>query len=210
MRPVFVRRRSNTRAGRLSGWRLWPALALGAVAMPLSGCTSAQLQGQASSYVIMQALEAASGAAPNQFGGTLASDVQTVVEGSPTIFEDPARVQLVLAMKNPVGEPVPGHVSARRRPQHTRRRRPVSVRWRHHRDRWRRAGVGWADAGSRPGQEREPPAAARGRRRRARDLDHRRGDALRRRPGRPRSDRLRQDFRHLRRLGRPQLTGGPR
>lgn len=107
MRSVLARRRSNSCAGghrvRPRGWRaIWPALALGAV-MPLSGCTSAQLEGQASSYVIMQSLQAASGAAPTTFGGTLASDVLTVVSSSPTIFEDPARVVLELAMKNPVG-----------------------------------------------------------------------------------------------------------
>lgn len=111
MRPVFALRRSLPQTGgrRMRGaWRaVWPALALGAVLVPLSGCTSQQTQGQASSYVILQSLQGASGAKPDTFGGTLASDVQTLVDNgdskSPTIYEDPGRVVLLLAMKNPVG-----------------------------------------------------------------------------------------------------------
>jgi hypothetical protein len=106
MRPVFVPRSLS------SAWRtFWPALALGAVLMPVTGCTSTQRQGNASSYVIVQAVQAASGAKPDEFGGTLASDVQTYVDAtvngqqvkSPTIYEDLGRVSLALAMKNPVG-----------------------------------------------------------------------------------------------------------
>lgn len=100
MRPLAFRRFSS----------LAPALALGALLVPAAGCGS-NLPGTASSYVIVQSLEGASGAEPGQFGGTLASDVQTLVDAtiggqqvkSPTVYEDPGRVVLALAMKNPVG-----------------------------------------------------------------------------------------------------------
>lgn len=87
-----------------------PAVALGALLLSSVGCGS-QMPGDASSYVIIQSLQGASGAKPDTFGGTLASDVQTLVDvnvggqqvKSPTIYEDPGRAVFVLAMKNPVG-----------------------------------------------------------------------------------------------------------
>jgi hypothetical protein len=100
MRPLAFRRFSS----------LAPALALGALLVPVAGCGT-NLPGTASSYVIIQSLEGASGAEPGRFGATLASDVQTLVDAtvggqqvkSPTVYDDPGRVVLALAMKNPVG-----------------------------------------------------------------------------------------------------------
>lgn len=100
MRPLAFRRFSS----------LAPALALGALLVPVAGCGT-NLPGTASSYVIIQSLEGASGADPGRFGATLASDVQTLVDAtvggqqvkSPTVYDDPGRVVLALAMKNPVG-----------------------------------------------------------------------------------------------------------
>lgn len=100
MRPLPARRLSS----------FMPALALGALLLPVAGC-GAKMPGTASSYVIIQSLQGASGAKPDEFGGTLASDVQTLVDvtingqevKSPTIYEDPGRAVFVLAMKNPVG-----------------------------------------------------------------------------------------------------------
>jgi hypothetical protein len=63
-------------------------------------CGEMVRQGQGSSYLIISTLQAASGASPSTFSGVLASDVVTLVEGSPTIFEDPARVTFLLAMKD--------------------------------------------------------------------------------------------------------------
>jgi hypothetical protein len=88
-------------------WKSAAALAL--VIGTSIGCTADQYSGQSSSYVIVQSLQAASGAEPDEFGGTLSSDVQTLVETningqqvkSPTIYEDLGRVTLQLAMKNP-------------------------------------------------------------------------------------------------------------
>jgi hypothetical protein len=87
-----------------------PALALGALLLPVVGCGS-NLPGTGSSYVMIQSLQAASGAKPDLFTGTLASDVQTLVDvtvagqqvKSPTVYEDPGRVVFALGMKNPTG-----------------------------------------------------------------------------------------------------------
>ncbi len=100
MRPLSARRLSS----------FVPALALGTLLLPLTGC-GANLPGTGSSYVIIQALEGASGAEPSQFSSTLSSDVQTLVDAtiggeqvkSPTVYADPGRVSLALAMKNTIG-----------------------------------------------------------------------------------------------------------
>ena len=73
------------------------------------GCAKVLQQDKSSSYLIVDAFAAASGAAPNSFGGTLASDVQTYVKRDvggtqvlvPTIFEDLGKVTLRLGMKDP-------------------------------------------------------------------------------------------------------------
>ena len=74
-----------------------------------SSCTKGQLEGQSSAYAIVDALSAASGAEPSKFSGALASDVLTMVRKTidgkavfvPTIFEDPGRVTMHLALKDP-------------------------------------------------------------------------------------------------------------
>ena len=66
-----------------------------------ASCGDLTRQGTASSYLIVKALDGASGAEPGTFGGTLASDVVTVVETTSTIFNDLGRVQFSLGMKDP-------------------------------------------------------------------------------------------------------------
>ena len=81
----------------------------------LAGCTSAQLTGASSVYVVLEGLTAAAGAAPADFGGSLASDVQTYVkkdiEGHqvcvPTVFADSAKASFRLALKDPGGPAAP-------------------------------------------------------------------------------------------------------
>ncbi|HYN06600.1 MAG TPA: hypothetical protein VES67_04345 [Vicinamibacterales bacterium] len=83
--------------------------ALLALLVMVTSCTSAQRAGTSPAFLIIDSLEAASGAAPSTFGGTLASDVVTVVtrrvDGTdvrqPTVFEDVARVELSLALRDP-------------------------------------------------------------------------------------------------------------
>jgi hypothetical protein len=82
------------------------ALALAAGVAFQAGCTSTQTDGVSPSYLIIDSLAAASGAQPDEFGGTLASDVITFVstgEGakSATVFSDLAQVTFSLGLKDP-------------------------------------------------------------------------------------------------------------
>jgi hypothetical protein len=93
---------------RVSGKAVWGGnvakltgpIALLALTMFSASCGDLTRQGTASSYLVINALEAASGAQPSNFGATLNSDVITFVDGSPTIFSDIGRVRLTLAMKD--------------------------------------------------------------------------------------------------------------
>jgi hypothetical protein len=64
-------------------------------------CGELTKQGQAASYLIVQLLEGASGAEPDEFAGTLLSDVVTVVDGAPSVFNDIGRVTFTLGLKDP-------------------------------------------------------------------------------------------------------------
>jgi hypothetical protein len=66
-----------------------------------ASCGEMQREGQASSFLIVSALQAARGDDPTKFAGNLLSDVLTVVKGVPTIFNDVGQVQLSLGMKDP-------------------------------------------------------------------------------------------------------------
>jgi hypothetical protein len=75
----------------------------GAVILVLSSasCGDMAREGQGSSYLIISALTASSGAEPGTFGGELRSDVVTVVDEVPSIFNDNGQVEFLLRMKNP-------------------------------------------------------------------------------------------------------------
>lgn len=64
-------------------------------------CGELSRQGSASTYLIVTAFEAASGADPDTFGATLASDVITVVDNAPTVFADGGQITFTLAAKDP-------------------------------------------------------------------------------------------------------------
>ncbi len=83
------------------------ALGLMALITLTTGCAANGRTGQASSYLIVDSLTAASGARPSEFGGSLSSDVVTVVNNVPTTLEDLAQVQFRLAMKDPLVGPSP-------------------------------------------------------------------------------------------------------
>lgn len=84
---------------------------LGALALSVTslGCAATGRPGQASSYLIVESLVAASGAQATKFAGALGSDVLTLVNRSingvqvrvPTVFEDFAQVRFRVAMKDP-------------------------------------------------------------------------------------------------------------
>jgi len=66
-----------------------------------ASCGSAVRQGTGTSFLIISTLEGASGAEPEEFGGVLHSDVQTVVDDVPSVFPDLGRVRLRLGLKDP-------------------------------------------------------------------------------------------------------------
>jgi len=98
MRPAFKR------SPRAFAARAAVAVVLAAVT---TSCGDQQRQGEGSSYLIVNALEAARGSDPATFSGNLPSDVVTVVNDVPTTFNDLGRVRLVLAMKDPGGVETP-------------------------------------------------------------------------------------------------------
>lgn len=73
----------------------------------LAGCGELTRQGTGSSYLIVQSFEAASGAEPNKFSGTLDSDVLTIVQEVASTFGDVGKVRLALGMKDPGGAELP-------------------------------------------------------------------------------------------------------
>ena len=91
----------------------------GAVMFLLASCTGVQRQGTSPAYLIINALEAASGAEPGAFGGTLASDVVTIVRRpiaggevrQATVFDDPGRVEFSLGLKDPGSTSAPSQPS---------------------------------------------------------------------------------------------------
>lgn len=97
-------------ARRLRTTRGWPAAAIGALALALGGAACGHLNenGRSPSYLIIDNLEAASGAKPGTFSNTLASDVVTNVKVTvgaeemlqPTTYEDVGQVRLRMALKD--------------------------------------------------------------------------------------------------------------
>ena len=80
-----------------------------AAALGAAGCGEVARTGRSPGYLVMERLEGASGADPDQFSTVVGSDVQTLVRKTidgqetliPTIFMDPGRVLLSLGLKNP-------------------------------------------------------------------------------------------------------------
>ena len=87
-------------------WSITARAAVLGVAFGATSCSGELTrQGQASSYLIVEEMVAASGAEPDDFGGTLFSDVLTMVEVDdvkvPTVFADNGRVTFSLGLKDP-------------------------------------------------------------------------------------------------------------
>jgi hypothetical protein len=76
-----------------------------------TSCGDVARQGTGNSFLIISALEAASGATPTEFGGTLRSDVLTIVDDSPSIFNDVGRVVFRLGLKDPGAPTAPNSPS---------------------------------------------------------------------------------------------------
>jgi hypothetical protein len=81
------------------------------VALALAGavsCGQLNTTGRSASYLVLESLQAASGASPGSFGGVLESDVVTNVKTSvggqdvlqPTVYEDLGQAKLRMALKD--------------------------------------------------------------------------------------------------------------
>jgi hypothetical protein len=90
---------SITRISRCIG-----AVAVAVAALAGASCGEVARTGQSPAFLIITSLEGASGA-DEEFGTTLLSDVQTIVDDVPTFFNDLGQVAFRLALKNP-GLPV--------------------------------------------------------------------------------------------------------
>lgn len=91
------------------------AAAIAALALlATSGCGKAT-EGHSPAYLVVDELVAASGAEPDKFSNTLISDVLTVVNGTPTVFQDNGRVTLHVALKDIGGPGSPNTPSANNR-----------------------------------------------------------------------------------------------
>lgn len=78
------------------------ALTLASSAASLvAGCGQPNTSGRSASEVLIVRLEAARGDDAQTLSGTLNSDVVTIVDGTPTIFNDVARVILRLVLRDP-------------------------------------------------------------------------------------------------------------
>lgn len=97
--------RGNVHLARKAVWGRFVPIAC--AASLVAGCGDVVRQGASSSYLIVNAIDAASGAEPNEFGGNLQSDVITVVDGVPTVFNDIGRVRFTLGMKDAGGLETP-------------------------------------------------------------------------------------------------------
>src|SRR5262245_44902694 len=76
-----------------------------ALVLMSASCGDMTRQGTSPAYLRIDQFTAASGAAPGEVGGTLFSDVETLVDRNgaliPTIFADVAQVSFALGLKNP-------------------------------------------------------------------------------------------------------------
>ena len=90
------------------GCRWTAAAALLMVAAGTAGCGQQNTEGRSPSYLVIESLQAASGAKPTTFSGTLDSDVITLVTTTvggqdvlaPTVYEDLGQAKLRMALKD--------------------------------------------------------------------------------------------------------------
>jgi hypothetical protein len=85
--------------------RIWSfgirRLAVAALVVSSASCGELTRQGTSPAYLIINALEGAKGNESGTFSTNLISDVVTVVDGVPTIFNDLGRVSFALGLKDP-------------------------------------------------------------------------------------------------------------
>jgi hypothetical protein len=97
--------RAQTKNYLGSTWGRLASLAVAAALLvPSVSCTSQQNTGTSPAYLILTSLTAAPGAKPDEFGGTLESDIAS---NNGTIFPDLAQVVMDLGLKDPGGTNTP-------------------------------------------------------------------------------------------------------
>jgi hypothetical protein len=83
-------------------WASWiRVVSAGVLLLGLVSCGEQTRQGTSSSVLVVTELVAAPGSDPTTFGAYLYSDVQTVVDDSPTVYPDKGRVTIALQLKDP-------------------------------------------------------------------------------------------------------------
>jgi hypothetical protein len=100
--------------------QLTTASAAMAILLGSASCGNLVRQGRSPSLLVIDSLTGASGADPGKFGGTLASDVVTLVSKTvngqqvrvPTIYDDLGQVQLHIQLKDPGTTGTPSTPSA--------------------------------------------------------------------------------------------------
>ena len=94
--------RTNMKVRRKAVWGSGICFALLVLmALTAAGCGEMTRQGTSPAYLIITRLDGASGAEPEEFGASVHSDVITVIDDRPTIFNDLGRVSLILALRDP-------------------------------------------------------------------------------------------------------------
>src|SRR3990170_5454830 len=99
-----MRRDHDMRKKAVWGWRAGVLLLTALVA---ARCGDLARQGQGASFLIIEDLRGSSGARPSEFGHVLESDVETIVSGVPTVFEDSGEVAVRTALKDPGSQSSP-------------------------------------------------------------------------------------------------------
>jgi hypothetical protein len=90
------------------GWRRTTAGVLVLALAGAVGCGDQNTTGRSPSYLVLDFVQAASGATPTEFGGTLDADVVTNVRATidgkevfqPTVYEDPGQAKIRMVLKD--------------------------------------------------------------------------------------------------------------
>ncbi len=93
-------------------WSRTVRVTIAAVALGSVSCGELTREGQSPGYLVIQSLEGAGGGEGSEFSGVLASDVETLVDGTPTVFADIGRASLALRLKDPGAPTSPNAPSA--------------------------------------------------------------------------------------------------
>ena len=89
--------------------RVVAAVVIASAALGVAGCGEFVRSSRSPSQLVIESLEGASGAEPGEFGGTMHSDVLTIVDNAQTIFGDLGRATFRIILRD---QGVPGVVAS--------------------------------------------------------------------------------------------------